>query len=168
LKNVIVLTLAAAFVFGCAAPSGPTGATSATSAVAACTPPPKEMVVKELTPGTGREVRFRSAIVVSYTGWLYDGCKPDLKGAEFDSSTNRQTPFGFMVGAGKVIKGWDEGVMGMREKGKRLLVIPPDKGYGDQAAPGGKIPAGSTLVFEIELHQIIYQPGEPQTTPQVK
>jgi FKBP-type peptidyl-prolyl cis-trans isomerase len=99
-------------------------------------------------------------VLVGYTGWVYDGCKPDFKGTEFDSSRGRPAPFGLTVGAGQVIKGWDEGLMGMKEKGKRLLVIPPDKAYGARS-PTPSIPANSTLVFEVELVQIVYQPGEP-------
>lgn len=122
--------------------------------------PPAELVVKDLVPGTGREVVFRNPVLVSYTGWLYDGCAADLKGAKFDTSEGRATPFGFVVGAGRVIKGWDEGVIGMKEKGKRLLVIPPAKGYGERGA-GDKIPPNSTLVFEVELITIIGG-GEPK------
>ena len=90
------------------------------------------------------------AVLVGYTGWVYDGCKPDLKGEQFDSSEGRRTPFGLMIGAGRVIKGWDEGLVGMREGGKRLLVIPPDKAYGERS-PTPKIPPNSTLVFEVNL-----------------
>ena len=133
-----------------------------------CAPPPKEMVVKELKAGTGdRVVVPNSAVLVSYTGWLYDGCAKDLKGEQFDTSVGRTTPFGFMVGVGKVIKGWDEGIVGMKEKeAKRLLVIPPDKAYGDKGAPGGKIPPNSTLVFEVETLQIVYYPqAAPAAAP---
>jgi FKBP-type peptidyl-prolyl cis-trans isomerase FkpA len=170
LKRSIFLALAGLVLASCAsAPEGKpatTVAASAPAAAAQCDPPPTELQVKDLEPGTGRAVRFRSAALVTYTGWLYDGCKPDHKGAEFDSNRDKPTPLGFMVGAGRVIKGWDEGMIGLKEKGKRLLVIPPDKGYGTQAAPGGKIPPNSTLVFEVYLAEIVYQPGEPQAQPQ--
>ncbi len=119
-----------------------------------CTPRPKELVMKDITVGTGKTVEFKSPTMVSYTGWLYDPCAPDHKGAMFDTSQGRVTPFGFLVGAGKVIKGWDEGVMGMKEQGKRLLIVPPDKAYGDRAV-GGKIPPNSTLVFEVEVLTIL-------------
>jgi FKBP-type peptidyl-prolyl cis-trans isomerase FkpA len=155
LRNPIVLALVACTAIGCAAtPEG--------KPPAACAPPPTELVVKDITPGTGQAVRFRSAVTVGYTGWVYDGCKADFKGAEFDSSRDRQVPFGFMVGAGRVIKGWDEGLIGMKEKGKRLLIIPASKAYGEREMAGGKIPANSTLVFEIDLAQIVYQPGEAE------
>jgi FKBP-type peptidyl-prolyl cis-trans isomerase FkpA len=173
LKPVLALAAAAAVAFGCAsAPESRTTSTAAAASSAApvaapsaaapmaaaktgCVPPPKDLVVKELEPGSGDSARFRTAVLVGYTGWLYDGCKPDFKGEQFDTSVGRSTPFGFMVGTGKVIKGWDEGIIGMKEKGKRLLVIPADKAYGAAGAPGGKIPPNSTLVFEVELNKII-------------
>lgn len=172
MRNLLALAFAATTAIGCAAQDGkPAPDAAAAKSVAspraaaapkaACAPAPKELVVKDITPGTGEAVRFRSAVNVGYTGWLYDGCKADFKGEKFDSSEGRPTPFGFVVGAGRVIKGWDEGVIGMKLKGKRLLVIPPDKAYGDKETAGGKIPANSTLVFEVELVQIVYQPGEP-------
>lgn len=157
MRNPIVLALVACTAVACATPDGKPAA----AAKAACAPPPTELVVKDITPGTGQAVRFRSAVTVGYTGWVYDGCKADFKGTEFDSSRDRQVPFGFMVGAGRVIKGWDEGLIGMKEKGKRLLIIPAAKAYGEREMAGGKIPANSTLVFEIDLAQIVYQPGEP-------
>jgi FKBP-type peptidyl-prolyl cis-trans isomerase len=116
--------------------------------------------VKDLEPGTGRELIPRASVMVNYTGWLYDGCKPDLKGNMFDTSANRGVPFGVVVGGGKVIKGWDEGLVGMRERGaKRVLIIPPDKGYGEKGA-GNVIPPNSTLVFEIETVGIGYYPPD--------
>ena len=132
---------------------------------AACEPPPKELVMKDIVVGKGATVEFKSPTLVSYTGWLYDPCKPDHKGAMFDTSEGRATPFGFVVGAGRVIKGWDEGVLGMKEDGKRLLIIPPDKGYGEQNVGGGKIPPNSTLVFEVMVLKIV---GGPTTAPPPK
>ena len=123
----------------------------------ACEPAPKTLVVRDTKPGTGREVAVRSAVLVGYTGWIYDPKAPECKGVMFDTSTGRPTPFGFMVGAGRVIKGWDQGLLGMRENGKRTLIIPADMAYGDRGA-GDKIPPGSTLMFDIELFQITWQP----------
>jgi FKBP-type peptidyl-prolyl cis-trans isomerase FkpA len=120
-----------------------------------CVPPPTELVMKDITVGTGKTVEFKTPMWVGYTGWLYDPCAPDHKGAMFDTSEGRTTPLGFLAGTGRVIKGWDEGVMGMKEHGKRLLIVPPDKGYGDKPAPGGKIPPNSTLVFEVEVLGIL-------------
>ncbi len=82
-----------------------------------------------------------------YTGWLYEN---GSKGAKFDSSKDRNDAFRFKLGAGMVIRGWDEGVQGMKVGGSRLLVIPPDLGYGSRGA-GGVIPPNATLLFEVEL-----------------
>jgi FKBP-type peptidyl-prolyl cis-trans isomerase FkpA len=84
---------------------------------------------------------------------LYDPSTPSGKGTKFDSSIDRMVPFGFILGAGKVIKGWDEGVAGMKVGGKRTLVIPPDMGYGARGA-GNVIPPNATLLFDVELVDI--------------
>jgi FKBP-type peptidyl-prolyl cis-trans isomerase len=162
LKQLAVGIATAAALAGCAtAPeSRPLSAAPPVApAKAVCAAPPAELVVKDIRDGTGKVVRFRSAVTVGYTGWLYDGCKGDFKGAMFDTSEGRGMPFGFTVGAGRVIRGWDEGLIGMREKGKRLLIIPAAKAYGSRAM-GDKIPANSVLVFEIDLDQILAQPPE--------
>ncbi len=88
--------------------------------------------------------------VVQYTGWLYDETAPDHKGREFDSSKNAGQPFQFPLGTGNVIKGWDQGVAGMKVGEGRRLVIPADLAYGDSGA-GGVIPPGATLLFDVEL-----------------
>jgi len=100
--------------------------------------------------GTGAEAVTGKTVVVHYTGWLYDPSKPDHKGRKFDSSVDRGTPFTFALGAGQVIRGWDQGVAGMRIGGKRTLVIPPDMAYGNRGA-GGVIPPNATLMFDVEL-----------------
>jgi FKBP-type peptidyl-prolyl cis-trans isomerase len=99
--------------------------------------------IDELTPGTGPEAKTGDRVKVHYTGWLTNGNK-------FDSSKDRNEPFQFKLGAGEVIKGWDEGVRGMKVGGKRKLTIPPELGYGARGFPGA-IPPNSTLVFEVEL-----------------
>ena len=129
----------------------------------ACEPAPKELVKKDIKEGDGATVAVHSPTVVQYTGWLYDPCAPDHKGKQFDSSRGR-APFSFIVGAGRVIKGWDEGVQGMKVHGQRLLVIPPDKAYGARDVGNGLIPANSALVFEVEVVAVV---GEGQTTIQV-
>ena len=102
---------------------------------------------EDLTTGEGAEVSGRGqTVVVHYTGWLEDGTK-------FDSSLDRNDPFSFPVDAGYVIKGWDEGVVGMKIGGKRKLTIPADLGYGASGA-GGVIPPNATLIFEIDLLEI--------------
>ncbi len=98
---------------------------------------------EDLTEGTGTEAQAGKTVSVHYTGWLTDGQK-------FDSSKDRGQPFEFPVGAGRVIKGWDEGVQGMKIGGVRKLTIPASLGYGARGA-GGVIPPNATLVFEVEL-----------------
>jgi FKBP-type peptidyl-prolyl cis-trans isomerase FkpA len=168
LKQALAIVLAAALVVGCATAEEHKAAEAGKAAAPAkCEPPPKELVTKDLVVGTGRTVENRTPVLVNYTGWLYDGCAKDLKGKEFDSSAGRVTPFGFIAGIGNVIKGWQQGVIGMKEKGKRLLVIPPDMAYGAREI-AGKIPPNSTLVFEVEVITIVGGPPSPsqKTTPQ--
>jgi FKBP-type peptidyl-prolyl cis-trans isomerase FkpA len=97
----------------------------------------------DLQVGDGAEATSGKSVTVHYTGWLTDGQK-------FDSSKDRNDPFTFVLGGGMVIRGWDEGVAGMKVGGKRKLVIPPELGYGARGA-GGVIPPNATLVFEVEL-----------------
>jgi len=101
-------------------------------------------------PGTGNAPARGQTCVMHYTGWLWvDGAK----GAKFDSSLDREQPFSFPLGQGRVIKGWDEGVATMNRGGKRTLLIPPELGYGARGA-GGVIPPNATLLFEVELLDI--------------
>jgi FKBP-type peptidyl-prolyl cis-trans isomerase FkpA len=100
--------------------------------------------------GTGDTAVRGKIVQVNYTGWLYVDGK---RGAKFDSSLDRNTPFDFPLGAKQVIAGWDEGVEGMKVGGKRELIIPPDLAYGSKAV-GGVIPANSTLDFEVELLKV--------------
>lgn len=99
--------------------------------------------ITDLETGQGAEARAGQTVEVHYTGWLENGTK-------FDSSLDRRQPFRFRLGAGEVIRGWDEGVAGMKVGGKRKLVIPAALGYGARGA-GGAIPPNATLVFEVEL-----------------
>lgn len=102
----------------------------------------------DLKRGSGAPIAAGQYAVVQYTGWLYEPSAPDNKGREFDSSSTK--PFRFRVGGGEVIKGWDQGVLGMQAGGQRRLVIPPELAYGDRGA-GGVIPPGATLVFDVDL-----------------
>ena len=103
---------------------------------------------KDVKVGTGAQAAAGANVTVHYTGWLQN---PDGSvGTKFDSSRDSNQPFQFVLGAGNVIKGWDEGVQGMRVGGQRRLVIPAALGYGDRGA-GGVIPPGATLLFDVEL-----------------
>jgi FKBP-type peptidyl-prolyl cis-trans isomerase len=105
----------------------------------------QRLQVEDIKVGTGAVAVAGKTVTAHYTGTLTDGTK-------FDSSKDRGRPFSFRLGAGQVIRGWDEGVVGMREGGVRKLTVPPHMGYGDRAA--GRIPPNSTLVFEIELIKV--------------
>jgi FKBP-type peptidyl-prolyl cis-trans isomerase FkpA len=100
--------------------------------------------------GDGAEAIPPVQVTVHYTGWLYDPSKPEGHGNKFDSSVDRGEPFSFYLGGGQVIRGWDEGVAGMKVGGKRTLIIPSHMGYGARGA-GGVIPPHATLVFDVEL-----------------
>lgn len=108
---------------------------------------PSGLVFEELAAGDGAVAEKGKTVSVHYTGWLTDGRK-------FDSSKDRNDPFQFPLGAGHVIRGWDEGVQGMQEGGRRKLTIPPELGYGARGA-GGVIPPNATLVFEVELLKVL-------------
>jgi FKBP-type peptidyl-prolyl cis-trans isomerase len=101
----------------------------------------------DLKKGDGAEAKKGKRVYVHYTGWLKNGKK-------FDSSLDRKEPFDFRLGAGEVIKGWDEGVAGMKVGGKRKLIIPPELGYGERGTPDGAIPPNSELTFEVELLKV--------------
>jgi len=106
--------------------------------------------MSDIKIGTGAEAQAGMDVTVHYTGWLFDAAAADNKGQKFDSSRDRNDPFVFSLGAGQVIKGWDQGVAGMKVGGHRTLVIPPELGYGARGA-GGVIPPNATLVFDVEL-----------------
>jgi FKBP-type peptidyl-prolyl cis-trans isomerase FkpA len=108
---------------------------------------PSGLMFEDLEAGTGAVAEKGQTVSVHYTGWLTDGRK-------FDSSKDRKDPFQFPLGAGHVIRGWDEGVQGMQEGGRRKLTIPPELGYGARGA-GGVIPPNATLVFEVELLKVL-------------
>jgi FKBP-type peptidyl-prolyl cis-trans isomerase FkpA len=166
-SSLIVLTAfalaLAAVLTGCGSPGTTSGSreltqpaeTAATTqpAAEATTPAPAEsapaaagLKIEDTKVGTGEVAKAGDTVVVDYTGWLTDGTK-------FDSSIDRNQPFSFVLGAGSVIPGWDQGVAGMKVGGTRKLTIPPDLGYGAQGA-GGVIPPNATLVFEVKLLKI--------------
>ena len=112
-----------------------------------------QLIRQDDVVGTGAEAQSGQVVTVHYTGWLYDQTRPDRKGNKFDSSRDRNEPFSFNLGAGEVIRGWDEGVAGMKVGGRRTLTIPPDMGYGARGA-GGVIPPNATLLFDVELLEV--------------
>lgn len=112
------------------------------------TQPRGEFSQTDIRAGTGATATTGRPVTVNYTGWLYDPTQPESKGRQFDTSAGRG-PFSFTLGAGQVIRGWDQGVVGMRVGGLRRLVIPPELGYG--SAGRDPIPGNATLVFDVEL-----------------
>ncbi|MDO8291283.1 MAG: FKBP-type peptidyl-prolyl cis-trans isomerase [Gallionella sp.] len=109
-----------------------------------------ELIKTDNKLGEGELAAAGKNVSVHYTGWLYDEAAPGNKGKKFDSSRDRNEPFDFPLGAGHVIKGWDQGVAGMKVGGQRTLIIPAHLGYGARGA-GGAIPPNATLVFDVEL-----------------
>ena len=109
-----------------------------------------EQIKTDVKLGEGTQATAGHDVSVHYTGWLYDEAAADHKGAKFDSSRDRGQPFEFPLGGGRVIKGWDQGVEGMKVGGQRTLTIPSSMGYGARGA-GGLIPPNATLVFDVEL-----------------
>ena len=111
---------------------------------------PSGLQYEDTTVGDGDEAVAGKRVRVHYTGWLLDPAAPQGRGKKFDSSKDRGQPFAFGLGGGEVIRGWDEGVSGMKVGGTRVLTIPAELGYGARGA-GGVIPPNATLVFEVDL-----------------
>jgi FKBP-type peptidyl-prolyl cis-trans isomerase FkpA len=133
----------------CAACSGKSDAPPSAPAPAAS--PVASLQTVTLKPGAGAAIGGGQIAVVQYTGWLYEAGATDHKGKQFDSSRTRREPFKFPLDTGSVIKGWDQGVAGMKVGESRRLIIPPGLAYGDGGAGDGLIPPGATLVFDVEL-----------------
>jgi FKBP-type peptidyl-prolyl cis-trans isomerase len=157
-RILLFVLLAAAAVSGCAPDEAPdeSGEAEAQADAAAGTNAAEEieivpgLTMRKLENGYGRAAVAGDLATVHYTGWLYDADAPDGRGKKFDSSVDRGQPFQFPLGAGRVIRGWDEGVVGMLIGEKRELKIAPELGYGNRGA-GSAIPPGATLLFEVEL-----------------
>ncbi len=134
MKKILVMAVALIFVFS-------------TAAIAKVVTMQNGLKIDDTKVGTGAEAVAGKKVFVHYTGWLYEGGN---KGKKFDSSLDRGKPFSFPLGAGMVIKGWDQGVAGMKVGGKRTLIIPSALGYGARGA-GSDIPPNSDLIFDVEL-----------------
>jgi len=154
LRNFLAAVLLTALTSGCSAGDDGRETEAAVPAEATAVIEVREIMpgltMRKLKNGYGRAAVAGDIASVHYTGWLYDENAPDHRGDKFDSSVDRGEPFPFPLGAGRVIKGWDEGVAGMLIGEKRELTIAPELAYGDRGA-GGVIPPGATLVFEVEL-----------------
>ncbi len=141
----ILATLAGFVLFAVTAACGSNGSSSGSPSAPSANVPFSQ---SDLRVGTGADAVAGRTLTVNYTGWLYDASRTEQKGAQFDTTTGRGS-YTFLLGAGRVIAGWDQGVPGMKVGGVRRLVIPPTLGYGSSA--NGPIPGNSTLVFEVEL-----------------
>jgi FKBP-type peptidyl-prolyl cis-trans isomerase FkpA len=150
IRSVCVGVAAAVLAAACSN-DGPPGTARRRIDAPQATAPITALQKIDIVKGAGEGISAGQQAVVHYTGWLYEPGAPDHKGRQFDSSRTSGRPFRFVVGAGNVIKGWDEGVQGMQAGGQRQLVIPPELGYGATGAGGGVIPPNATLLFEVEL-----------------
>jgi len=137
MKRYAFVLMMTTLLTGCGGGDGPTAPTMSVP-----------FSVTELRAGTGREAVAGKGVTVQYAGWLYDPNQSNNKGSLFDTSVNKE-PYSFVLGAGAVIPGWDQGLVGLKVGGVRQLVIPPDLAYG--AAGRGPIPPNATLLFEVEL-----------------
>jgi peptidylprolyl isomerase len=142
IKSATFALMAMALLASCLHPSSALAQTTGNRVTTA-----SGLQIRDITAGTGATPKAGQTCVMHYTGWLYVGGKKDKK---FDSSVDRNEPFEFPIGRGRVIRGWDEGVASMKVGGKRELIIPPALGYGERGA-GGVIPPNATLIFEVEL-----------------
>jgi FKBP-type peptidyl-prolyl cis-trans isomerase FkpA len=143
----IAVVVAALAVCACA--SAPSKPPTDRSAAGTFTTPVTDLQYIDVGVGAGAEALPGTFVVLNYTGWLYDPFAPNHRGAKFDSSRDRDAAFGFYLDTGKVIKGWDEGVPGMKIGGRRTLAVPPGMAYG--ASGSSVIPPNATLLFDIEL-----------------
>ncbi|MCU6496324.1 FKBP-type peptidyl-prolyl cis-trans isomerase [Rugamonas sp. A1-17] len=121
--------------------------------VGSATPGPaaEQLIVTDTKIGTGKEATTGATVYMHYSGWLYRPLARNMHGKLFDSSIPRGEPLDFVLGAGRVIKGWDQGIQGMKVGGKRTLIIPSELAYGSRPSPGSGIPPNSALIFDVEL-----------------
>ena len=144
-RTLQLLVMSAALgSFGCSGDSSPTSPTFLPFAPFSQT---------DLRVGAGAEATVGQQLTVHFTGWLYDPRLPEQKGQQFDTSVGRE-PFTFTLGAGQVITGFDQGVVGMQVGGQRRLIIPPDLAFGPAGSQGGAVPPNATLLFDVELLEV--------------
>ena len=129
-----------------AAPAAPVVVGSATPGPAA-----EQLIITDTVVGTGKEATVGATVYMHYSGWLYRPLAKNMHGKLFDTSIPRGEPLDFVLGAGRVIKGWDQGIKGMKVGGKRTLIIPSELAYGSRPSPGSNIPPNSALIFDVEL-----------------
>lgn len=145
-------TLVSSFLVGLSLTlSGPAATIAAPAPAPAVVKVPKVLISTDHVVGKGRVAEAGSTVTIHYTGWLYSPTSPKQRGSKFDSSVD-STPYVFKLGAGAVIKGWDEGVRGMRVGGKRTLVVPASMGFGKDGL--GPVPSTANLLFDIELMDV--------------
>ena len=144
-----ICAVAAAMAQAADQASAPPAKAPGTTAAASPGPAADTLIITDTKVGSGKEATAGAEVVVNYTGWLYRPLAKNSKGKQFDSSVGRG-PFSFSLGRGMVIKGWDQGVAGMKVGGKRTLIIPSQLAYGSRS-PGDDIPPNSALIFDVEL-----------------
>jgi FKBP-type peptidyl-prolyl cis-trans isomerase FkpA len=153
IRRSLILAMLCAAAASMSHAAGQDGAAAAAPAAPAVEANP--LVKIDNVVGTGKEAGAGSTVVVNYTGWFYKPLAPKQRGRKFDSSLDAgRDPLVFQLGAGRVIKGWDQGVAGMKVGGKRTLIIPSELAYGKKGAGGGSIPADSDLIFDVELLEV--------------
>jgi FKBP-type peptidyl-prolyl cis-trans isomerase FkpA len=166
MRSSVLLALLCAFAANVQAqapaadPQAPAAAEAAASekvVVGSATPGPvsDQLIITDVKIGKGKEALVGATVRMNYTGWLYRPLARKMHGKMFDSSqVPGREPLEFTLGAGKVIKGWDQGIAGMKVGGKRTLIIPSELAYGSRGAPGGDIPPNSSLIFDVELVEV--------------
>jgi FKBP-type peptidyl-prolyl cis-trans isomerase FkpA len=157
MRYISLLLPAVLLLGGCNGDTGGRNDRAPSGAIALPSGEVEELTLIDFAAGDGEPIQQGDTAVVHYTGWLYDPDAGNRRGVQFDSSRGRE-PFTFQLGAGNVITGWDEGVVGMRVGGRRYLFIPSELAYGERGAAGGTIPPNATLVFDVELIEIIPLP----------
>ncbi len=155
-SSVFAAMLLAAAVARAQAPqaeAAPAAAPAEPVVVGSATPGPaaEQLIITDTKIGTGKEATVGATVFMHYSGWLYRPLAKNMHGKLFDSSIPRGEPLDFVLGAGRVIKGWDQGIKGMKVGGKRTLIIPSELAYGSRPSPGSNIPPNSALIFDVEL-----------------